>query len=324
MKKNSTQIICSVTLSLILSITTFTTLNAQVQDSLTVNTGNVASAIGMGSSATGNYSLAAGYYSEATGSISVALGYQSKAKYVKSVAIGENCESRHQGYSFGQNAKALGQQSLAIGRFVETDISGINSIVIGSGTDQCILKNGIGGSLMVGFNSTVPTLFVSESTSYPSSFSGIGNVGIGTTEPKARLQVADGDIFIQDINKGIIMKSPDGNCWRGTVNNSGQLVFVKLDDCENLTDNKPVNQTENSVKITPNPASGYFEVNCSNEDLQKYSTLSLYDISGNVVFSQQLDSTVNRISTSNLKSGTYVIRLHGKTDSFSDTLIISK
>lgn len=324
MKNNSTQIICSVMLSLILSITTFTTLNAQVQDSLTVNTGNVASAIGMGSSATGNYSLAAGYYSEATGSISVALGYQSKAKYVKSVAIGENCESRHQGYSFGQNAKALGQQSLAIGRFVETDeYLGINSIVLGSCNDVCVLKNNKANSLMVGFNSTVPTLFVSEAED-AFYFDGIGKVGIGTSEPKARLQVADGDIFIQDINKGIIMKSPDGNCWRGTVNNSGQLVFVKLDDCENLTDNKPVNQTENSVKITPNPASGYFEVNCSNEDLQKYSTLSLYDISGNVVFSQQLDSTVNRISTSNLKSGTYVIRMHGKYDSFSDTIIISK
>lgn len=324
MKNNSKQIIYTLTLSLVFSITAFSSLNAQVQDSLTVNTGNVASAVGMLTQATGDYSFAAGYGSEATKQTAIALGNFAKAYGIRSVAIGEFCQSNSQGYSFGQNAKALGQQSLAIGRFVETDITGMNSIVIGSGTDQCILKNGIGSSLMVGFNSTVPTLFISQSTSYPSSFSGIGNVGIGTTEPKARLQVADGDIFIQDINKGIIMKSPDGNCWRGTVNNSGQLVFVKLDDCENLTDDKPVNQAENSIKISPNPASGYFEVNCSNEDLQKYSTLSLYDISGNAVFSQQLDSTVNRISTSNLKSGTYVIRLYGKTDSFSDTIIISK
>lgn len=43
-----------------------------------------------------------------------------------------------------------------------------------------------------------------------------GNIGIATPEPKARLEVADGDVYISDIGKGIIMKSPDGNCWRGT------------------------------------------------------------------------------------------------------------
>ncbi|MCO5266774.1 MAG: hypothetical protein M9948_12990 [Lentimicrobium sp.] len=46
-----------------------------------------------------------------------------------------------------------------------------------------------------------------------------GNVGIGTIEPSAKLQVANGDIFIEDIDRGIIMKSPDGHCWRGILNN---------------------------------------------------------------------------------------------------------
>jgi hypothetical protein len=52
-----------------------------------------------------------------------------------------------------------------------------------------------------------------------------GNVGIGTIEPKAKLEVTDGDVYIKDINKGIIMTSPDGSCWRGTINNSGVLEF---------------------------------------------------------------------------------------------------
>jgi len=44
-------------LSILLSFGTILTLNAQVQDSLTINTGNVASAIGFQTEATGNFSF---------------------------------------------------------------------------------------------------------------------------------------------------------------------------------------------------------------------------------------------------------------------------
>jgi hypothetical protein len=52
-----------------------------------------------------------------------------------------------------------------------------------------------------------------------------GNVGIGTTTPAAKVEIEDGDIYISSINKGVIMTSPDGQCWRGTINNSGVLEF---------------------------------------------------------------------------------------------------
>ena len=36
------------------------------------------------------------------------------------------------------------------------------------------------------------------------------------------------DILIENIGSGVIMKSPDGNCWRMTVNNAGAPVFTSI------------------------------------------------------------------------------------------------
>jgi hypothetical protein len=157
----------------------------QIDYTGTTLSGVVPSAIGYQTKATGDYSFSAGYRSEATNKTAIALGWESKAFGVKSMALGESCQSGSQGYSFGQGAKALGSQSLAIGRYVETTQFGSNAIVLGTGSSGVILKNNIPASLMIGFNSTIPTVFVGPSSSY----SGIGRVGIGTTSPQAGLHV---------------------------------------------------------------------------------------------------------------------------------------
>ena len=54
-----------------------------------------------------------------------------------------------------------------------------------------------------------------------------GSLGIDT-KPKARLHVANGDVFIENINTGVIMKSPNGQCWRMTVSDTGQPVFTGI------------------------------------------------------------------------------------------------
>ena len=59
-----------------------------------------------------------------------------------------------------------------------------------------------------------------------------GNVGIGNKSAKSKLQVSDGDVYIDKIEAGVIMRSPDGQCWRMTVNNDGQPVFKSI-NCPN-------------------------------------------------------------------------------------------
>ena len=55
-----------------------------------------------------------------------------------------------------------------------------------------------------------------------------GNVGLSTINPKSKLHLSQGDIFIEDINSGVIMKSPNGQCWRMSVSNSGQSEFTAI------------------------------------------------------------------------------------------------
>lgn len=50
-----------------------------------------------------------------------------------------------------------------------------------------------------------------------------GNIGIATDNPQTKLHIAEGDVYLEDINSGIIMKSPDGQCWKITINNDGSL-----------------------------------------------------------------------------------------------------
>ena len=55
------------------------------------------------------------------------------------------------------------------------------------------------------------------------------NIGIGDpsqfpTVPKSSLHIKKGDTYIEEIGSGIILKSPNGQCWRVTIDNSGNLV----------------------------------------------------------------------------------------------------
>lgn len=82
---------------------------------------------------------------------------------------------------------ANGINSLAIGSRVVTTINAYQSIVLGSGPSSNWLINSIPNSLMVGFNSDIPTLFISSSNGIGT----VGKVGIGTTNPEALFQVGN-------------------------------------------------------------------------------------------------------------------------------------
>ncbi len=61
-----------------------------------------------------------------------------------------------------------------------------------------------------------------------SSYIGIGNTSPVASSPKSTLHLFSGDVNIEQIGSGIILKSPNGQCWRITIDNTGNLVRTAI------------------------------------------------------------------------------------------------
>lgn len=46
--------------------------------------------------------------------------------------------------------------------------------------------------------------------------------------PLSKLHVEDGDVFISNVHRGVIMKSPDGKCFRYQPNEVGTLQGTEI------------------------------------------------------------------------------------------------
>lgn len=78
-------------------------------------------------------------------------------------------------------------------------------------------------------------------------------VGIGTDAPVSKLDVKGGDVNIEDIGSGVIMKSPDGQCWRMTVSDIGQPVITSINCLTGITIN---NQSNSFGAVASYPFNG--------------------------------------------------------------------
>lgn len=263
--------------------------------------GEKATAFGLGNIASGDYSFAAGYQNTAEGYSSISFGRLSNASGTYSLAFGSNCYANNLSFAFGQNARANAEQTLAIGRYVETNASG--AIALGSSYSGNSLVNNIPNSLMIGFNSSKPTLFIGP-TQY-GQFT--GKVGIGTPEPCSKLQVTDGDIYIEDINSGIIMKSPDGNCWRISIDNNGNFVSTSI-TCPCNSGNVPEQKNNQEINIYPNPVQNIVNIEIISQKTKTHN-IEIYNIQGKLIFMKQYKTSPLSIDISDLSNGIYMLKI---------------
>lgn len=309
--------------------------------------------------ASGQYASTLGMYDTATGVASFAGGYHS-------------VNNGSMSFVFGKFNIVPGSNSIVLGNYLKTATSSAFIIGMGDGIDNYLVNN-IPNSLMIGFNSVKPTLFVGGAigngytgkigigdvtdplaklhikgdqdeqvslfiepyqfggsydaelwmgtedyglrAAYGRMFFNTGgnyifnsadaNVGIGTLNPLAKLQV-NGDIFINDENAGLILKSPDGQCWKITVNNSGELTTTSI-DCNLTTGAIDTPQPEeNVVRIYPNPAKNSITI----ENTYNYIVYAtLRDMEGTLITTQKLQTGENTLNIGNLATGTYIVTI---------------
>jgi|GEM_PF-1428645 len=139
-----------------------------------------------------------------------------------------------------------------------------------------------------------------------------GNVGIGTTEPAAKLQIADGDIFISDIDRGILMKSPDGQCWRGTLDNMGILNFEPINCPEIYVSKDELNNPGINYTIFPNPSDGKVVLSINNPPSGKLR-YTIFNSVGQVVGNGKVKSNNQEIDISGFQAGIYVLTVNDKS-----------
>lgn len=145
-----------------------------------------------------------------TKGITIANGFFSQAKGVDAMALGSNALAQGDySVALGNVVTAFGLNSIAIGHNVgvPANASGPNAFVIGSGVNSSSLMfNNNANSLMIGFNSTIPTLFVSASDGAGTT----GNVGIGTTTiPQGYKLSVKGKIICEEVNVKLFQNWPD-------------------------------------------------------------------------------------------------------------------
>ena len=167
----------------------------------TIASGSTSFATGLSTTANGIISTAMGWATTASGLYSTAMGANTIASNSYSTAMGESSiASGSYSIASGDHTTASGLASVTMGRWV-TAGGANNTIVLGQGvSDGTRLVNNITSSLMVGFNSDIPTLFVGTSSGVGTT----GNVGIGTATPDNALDV---DGFIEYDNKAVTLGS---------------------------------------------------------------------------------------------------------------------
>lgn len=206
-----------------------------------LSAGNTAFSAGYKSRAVGDYSYSFGYQSQSLGKYSLSIGYQAIANNIYAIALGYNVNAGSsavaigynsiaglQSYALGFNANASIDQSIAIGRNIQTMLS--NSITIGiNKDDKKPLQNFIDNSIALGVNVLVPTISITGPSNQFDDKK-MGKVGLNIPQPIQDFHI-NGNILISGQYSSLLFSDEiipkNGFGKYGIEYDSGGLNFWK-------------------------------------------------------------------------------------------------
>ena len=104
------------------------------------------------------------------------------------------------------------------------------------------------------------------------------------------------------------------------INDCGEGIFsqdfsVVVDACTGIDE-----VTNLDISLSPNPSNGYFTLQSALSD----GTMEIIDLSGKVVFKQNIDGQKMAIDVANLNEGMYFIKLYNNNQSSVEKMVIRK
>lgn len=157
--------------------------------------GGYSCSFGQNNISSGLLAISGGYASQALGHFSMSFGFQSIVGGNNSIGFGRGINvANNESIAIGFYSNTNAVNTMVFGRFLTA--SNTNSFIIGKGISTLSrMDNNIANSLMIGFNSDVPTLFIGSSNGIGTT----GNVGIGTTAINGAKLSVDGTIRAREI-----------------------------------------------------------------------------------------------------------------------------
>jgi hypothetical protein len=286
-------------------------------------------AFGYKSIASGKYGTAMGWNAIASGEYAVALGLQVESSTISSFTIGRNLKATA-GQAFILGTGYSGSKLLTNNQSSSFMI-GFNSTVptffVGSSAGETATgKIGIG-------NVTNPTaklhllsdenepavLKLEHRTTGVNRYSGIifsdkhaitaseADNLVFSTAINTEFVFQHGDIYLEDINSGIIMKSPNGQCWRGTVTDNGTIQFTQVNCTTVATSVQTETTGDEKFRIFPNPASHVLNIEIPEGITNALAIIT--NLEGRHTSTHQLTRQCTTLDISALPSGAYVVSI---------------
>ncbi|MDP3463181.1 MAG: hypothetical protein Q8S18_10355 [Bacteroidales bacterium] len=273
--------------------------------------GSSSSALGYGNSALGGSSTVIGFRSEANQQGSIAIGKDLVVSRNYSIVIGSGKDETRRLINNIPQSLMIGFNSEYPTFFVSqpqavynTGRVGIGNVTAPQAKLHIRADAGEDADLFLEPTGENQTAQIRLGQNNNISAKDNGNMHFETTPDKAFV-FHQGDIYLEDIEYGIIMKSPDGNCWRGTLSNSGQLNFVSMESCpgETIISAGADREQQGKIVLKPNPATTQLHIETT---LPQY-TFVLRDMQSRVLYEGYSGDKKSMIDISLYPAGAYVI-----------------